>query len=372
MKQDRARLRVAHLVLSLDIGGPERVILDLVRHTDRQTFEQRVLCLREPGALQPLFAREGNRVESLDLSGPLRARAIVRLVQWLREFRPHVLHTHNRAPHLLGALAAQVAGVPAVVHTKHGRGYFGSRRKIAMSWLAALLSNYVVAVSENAAQVARRLEHVPARKIVVIHNGIDLADYLPPPSARNRDGMRALHVARLVAVKDQATLLRAVRLVVDREARFQLDVAGDGPERASLVQLQRELRLEGHVHFLGFRSDVGTLLQSANLFVMSSIGEGISLTLLEAMACELPVITTDVGGNREVVDPGRTGLLVPAGRPEILAETILGVLRDPERASQMGRAGRQRVEEAFDSRRMVASYEQLYLSVRPRGRGQDP
>jgi sugar transferase (PEP-CTERM/EpsH1 system associated) len=358
------RVRVAHLVLGLGVGGLEKVVLNLARRTDRRRFETRVLCLQQGGALRARFEDMGIPVDSLDLPRLPKARTLVRLVRWLRQARPDVLHTHNPTPHVFGALAARAAGVPVVVHTKHGRNYPDSFRAVAWNRLASWLSDRIVPVSADAAAVAREVERIRGRKVQVIRNGIDPADFAAPAGLRPGAGKRAVHVARLMdLVKDQTTLLRAARLVVDREPGFQLTVVGDGPDRARLEALAGELGLGGHVHFLGMRSDVRELLGAADLFVLSSLTEGISLTLLEAMAAGLPVVATEVGGNREVVVPGETGLLVPAGSPAALAEALLALVRDPERARRMGAAGRRRVEDQFSLARMAADYEQLYLAL---------
>jgi sugar transferase (PEP-CTERM/EpsH1 system associated) len=360
----RPRVRVVHLVLTLQIGGLEKVVLDLARHADPLTFDTRVLCLQGGGPLRPRFEALGVSVESLDLPDLRKGRTLLRLVRWLRRFRPHVLHTHNPTPHIFGALAARPAGVPVLVHTKHGRNYPDSRRAVAWNRLASWLSDRVVPVSDDSAEVAAEVERVPRRKIQVIRNGIDLGAFPAPAGARPGAGMRAIHVARLNDLaKDQTTLLRAARLVADLEPGFRLTVVGDGPDQARLLALSEELGLGEHVCFLGFRSDVSALLGAADVFVLSSLTEGISLTLLEAMAAGLPVVATDVGGNREVVVPGQTGLLVPAGSPAALAGAVLEVLHRPEQAQAMGAAGRRRVEEQFSLRHTVAQYERLYLEL---------
>jgi sugar transferase (PEP-CTERM/EpsH1 system associated) len=360
----QARVRVVHLVLSLHVGGLEKVVLDLTRHTDPQTFDTRVLCLQDSGPLRPRIEALGMSVDSLGLRELGKGRTLFRLVRWLRQARPHVLHTHNPTPHLFGALAARAAGVPVVVHTKHGRNYPDSPRAVVWNRLASWLSDRVVAVSADAAEVARQVEHVPGRKVQVIRNGVDLAEFAAPAGPVPRAAKRAVHVARLNdLVKDQTTLLRAARLVADRDPAFRLTIVGDGPDGPRLTALADELGLRQHVQFLGFRSDVRSLLGSADLFVLSSLTEGISLTLLEAMAAGLPVVATEVGGNREVVVPGETGLLVPAGSPAALAEAMLTVLQDPDQARRMGGAGRRRVEERFGLPSMIRGYEQLYLSL---------
>jgi sugar transferase (PEP-CTERM/EpsH1 system associated) len=369
----RTRVRVVHLVRSLQVGGLERVVLDLARHADAQTFDPCVLCLQDGGPLRERFEALGVAVHSLDLRELRKGPTLLRLVRWLRQAQPQVLHTHNPTPHLFGALAAWPAGVPVLVHTKHGRNYPESRRAVAWNRLASWFSDRVVPVSADSAEVARQIERVPPRKVQVILNGIDLADFPAPAGPRPKPGKRVVHVARLIDVtKDQTTLLRAARLVADREPDFRLTIVGDGPDRAPLTALAADLGLQGHVHFLGYRSDVAALLGSADLFVLSSLSEGISLTLLEAMAAGLPVVATAIGGNREVVVPGQTGLLVPARSPAALAEALLALLRGPEQARRMGIAGRRRVEEQFSLGRMVAQYEDLYLSLL-RGRGaRDP
>jgi glycosyltransferase involved in cell wall biosynthesis len=164
-------------------------------------------------------------------------------------------------------------------------------------------------------------------------------------------------------VKDQVTLLRAVRLVLDRLPGFELDVIGDGPAREEVVALRKELGLEGKVHLRGSRDDVADWLANADMFVLSSVSEGICLTLLEAMAAGLPIVATDVGGNREIVEEGGTGRLVPAADPEAMAKAIVAMCENAELAREMGRRGRERVERHFDVRTMVARYEAMYAEL---------
>jgi glycosyltransferase involved in cell wall biosynthesis len=356
-----ARIRVLHVVRRLDLGGLEMVVLNLVRGMDRERFECRVLCLGERGAIAFRFDEIGVSVETLGARG--RTDAVLRLTRRLWRDRIDVLHTHNPAPHLVGAVARTLARVPVLVHTKHGRNYPGHPRAVLANRWASRNTDAVVAVSEDAAEVARRVERVTPAKVRVIHNGIDL-DGLPAPERRSGDGYgRAVSVARLHAVKDQATLFRAARRIADARPQFRLALVGDGPERPALERLRHELALEENVCLHGHRDDVQASLRESDIFMLSSASEGLSLTLLEAMAAGLPVIATDVGGNREVVTHGETGLLVAPGSPEALAAATLSLLDDPARALAMGRAGRQRVERVFDLRLMVRRYEDLYREL---------
>jgi glycosyltransferase involved in cell wall biosynthesis len=332
----------------------------LGRLHDRERLDFRVLSLGALGALGPRFAELGIPAASLDCDGRGRSSTLLRVVAALRPLQPDVLHTHNPNPHLYGSAAAQLLGVPVVVHTKHGRNRPAHRPAVLVNRLASCLTDCVVAVSHDAADVAREVERVPRRKLRVIHNGIDVPAGAPQRRPAAGAVLRAVHVARLNPIKDQDTLLRAVRRVVDAEPRFELDVIGDGPRREELLALRSELRLTGHVRFLGYRDDVPELLTGRGLFLLSSLSEGISLTLLEAMAAGLPVVATAVGGNPEVVVPGQTGLLVPPRDPDRLAAAILSLIRDPRQAADLGRAGRERVAAHFDLRRVVAAYQRLY------------
>jgi sugar transferase (PEP-CTERM/EpsH1 system associated) len=357
------RVRVVHLVLSLGVGGLEKVVMDLARFMARDRFECRVLCLREKGAQAIRLEAAGIPVESLNCPELPKVRTLLRLIQRLRELQPQVLHTHNPGPHLFGALAAPAVWIRVLVHTKHGRNQPRRPLAVMVNRLAALLSNCIVAVSEGTELVARRVERIPERKLHVIHNGIDPSGFPSRVQRSATPGCRAIHVARLQRIKDQPTLLHAARLVVDAEPGFRLDIVGDGPDRADLTALVEKLGLGGHVRFLGQRDDVANLLAGADLFVLSSVSEGVPMTLLEAMAAGLPAVVTDVGGNREIVVPRETGFVVPPQSPTALADAIVKIMRDPAMAQRMGEASRRRVEADFDVRQVVARYQALYCKL---------
>lgn len=359
----RTRIRVVHLVWTLDIGGLEKMVLELAGRLDTKRFQTHVVCLSDPGTLAARFEAGGIPVTALASQRLGRVGSLVRLARILRDLKPHILHTHNPTPHFRGALTSLAAHVPVLVHTKHGRNYTDQPRTLAANWFASCLSDCIVCVSDDAAEVALRLEKVSARKIQVIRNGVDVSAF--PAQGRSLSGRTAsaIHVGRLNFIKDQRSLLRATRLVVDQERAFQLSIVGDGPDRQHLETLCERLSLREHVHFLGFRDDVREFLAQADMFVLASISEGISLTLLEAMAASLPVVATRVGGNPEVVIDQVTGLLVPPEAPEALAEAMLKLVREADLARRMGSRGRTRAQEEFDIRRVVGRYEALYLSL---------
>jgi glycosyltransferase involved in cell wall biosynthesis len=231
--------------------------------------------------------------------------------------------------------------------------------------LATLFADRVVCVSGDSMRLSAA-EGVAARRLAVIRNGIDTSRfaYLGPSP-----GGPVVVVGRLVPAKGVDTLLRAAARVVRTRPDFRVEIAGDGEARPGLERLSAELGLGECVRFLGTVRDVPGLLGRASALALPSLSEGISLTLLEAMARGLPVVAARVGGNPEVVDDGVTGRLVPAGDPDRLAEQLLDVWPVSDRTRAMGRAGRERVERLFDVRRMVAEYEAMYLRLTRRANG---
>jgi glycosyltransferase involved in cell wall biosynthesis len=349
--------RVCHLSVNLATGGLERLLVEFARHHDRSQFELTFVATDAGGRPAEEIADQGCQV--LVQGGRLRGRLrrILGLARLFRAGQFDVIHTHNAFPHIYGVPAARLAGVPVVLQTRHGPR-FG--RGLLARWqyrLACRLGSRVVAVSDDAARIFRMEEGLPAGKLVRIWNGIDLSRF---PCRESAGVPRAITVARLSAEKDIATMIHAAARVAQQVPGFELQIVGDGPQRPELEAQARALGLAGVVRFLGERNDVAALLSQAGFYVSSSLIEGISLTLLEAMAVGLPVVATSVGGNPEVVVDGQTGWLVPPQDPEHLAAAMLKALAAQASWSQLGRRGRQRVEDRFDVVRMVRDYEALY------------
>lgn len=370
-------INVLHIVLSLQVGGLERFVIDLIENYS-SGVRSYIVCLDDAGELAQSCKAES--LYSLHKKPGVSLSAIRRLCELARELRIDVIHTHNTSPHLHGAVAGMLAGIP-VVHTKHGRNRKHGLRKIMLYRLSALLSRKVVAVSRNAADDCTHLEGIPAEKVMVILNGIDTRLFAPmgldmhhapqipprPPLQRGElcgDGICTIGiVARLSPVKDHHTLLLACKHLYDRQAQFRLLIIGDGPLRRELEKNVNELGLTEQVEFTGMRHDIPAQLHRLDMFVLSSVSEGISLTLLEAMATSLPIVATDVGGNPEVVKDGVTGFIVPPSNPEALADKLAYLIHNPDLRRRMGEEGRKRVVEQFDIRQTARKYEELYRSV---------
>ncbi len=360
-------LRLLHVLFTLQTGGAEYVALNLLERLDPRRYDRHVVSLTGDGDLAEAFRRQGVQVHLLQKRAGLDPMLALRLLQLCRRLRPDIVHTHNVTPWLYAALAAKWSGA-ALYHTEHSNLFPHQRRLMrAERWLAGR-TDVIISDSEKVKRQLVEGQGLPARKITTIVNGIDTERFSQPVDVAglklelglNGSGPVIGAVGRLAAVKDHATLLEAFRRVANAMPRALLMIIGDGPLRAELESLAEQLGIAGRVKFLGRRADIPQLLRALDIFVLSSVSEGLPLSVPEAMAAGVPVVATDVGALREVVSDRVSGLLVPPKSPERLAEAILALLRDEPLRQAISRAARERVHAEFDVTRMVHAYEAAY------------
>ncbi|MEP7041500.1 MAG: glycosyltransferase [Dokdonella sp.] len=369
-------MKITHFVENLNRGGLERVVINLAIEQKRAGHDCQVICLFDKGTLADELDQHGITVESCDKQAGADLRCLFRLRGLLRRHGTEVLHTHNMIAHYHAVIAAFGLQLTRVLNTRHGMGALraSSRRewlyRRCMPW-----TDVVVTVCDKARQdiVARRM--LPPGKLVVVPNGIHverfatatrdarrtLTDHLELPAGTRLIGS----VGRLNWAKDLVTLLRAYATVTQRFDDTVLLLIGDGGEKQKLMEAAGEMGVAQRVRFLGDRGDVAQLLQGLDLYAMSSISEGYSIALLEACASGLPIVTTDVGGNAEIVQDHVNGRIVPARDPAAMAAAMIEILAEPERADAMGRSGRAWVVEQGTIQRMAARYVDLYTGSRP-------
>lgn len=349
--------RIFHILDTLGIGGAENMVASLARW---QMSEGNAVHIHGVNGGGPIADRLHAMQVPVTWNGNAHyAPALWALYREIRAFAPDVVHSHNIVPTLLGAIAGRVAGVPCLLTTRHGprTRSEGAERRF---WLAARWHRHVVAVSDSArADIAGGRFSDPS-KLVTIPNAADPPDASPPIDAPPRTGFTLVSVGRLVWEKSYEVLLEALLLARSEAPDLHLWLVGDGVERAALEQLVRSLHLEEHVLFLGARSNVGYWLQHADLFVMSSVSEGLPVSLLEAFAMERAVVATDVGGIPDVVEGAHAGLIVPRSNPRALADAILRLKRDPDERRRSERNARRAYEEHFSIARMGRAYQRLY------------
>ncbi len=363
------RLRVVHIVQNLNYGGMERVLADIVCGLDPKRFEPHVLALEYLGR----FAEGLDRVAALHVAPAMTRWSMLHpasLSGWLRRLAPDIAHTHSGVWYK-ASLAARRAGVPRVIHTEHGRHLPDPWSSRMVDRLASRRTYRTVAVSESVAAYLRSRVVADARRVVVIPNGIATADFaesgdrlrLRRDLSVGEDRLILGSIGRLEPVKGYDVMLEAFALLRQRwpgAARVLLVLAGDGSQRAALEAKAAQLGISDAVRLLGWRDDVHDLHAAFDLFTLASRSEGMSISLLEAMAAGLCPVVTDVGGNGEVLGTELRDLLAPSEDPGALALAWERVLSKPERRTDAARTARKRAREQFDVSQMVRKYERLY------------
>ena len=366
-------MRVLHVIEAMHQGGAESLVVEHVRRAGAGVTSV-VAALNRGGPALDLARAAGATTAVLRGSGiPALERAgrIGRLAGLMRRERIEIVNGHNPTGALYASLAAQLAGGPAVFRTEHSLHYEG-RHSAIYPWLERRMTRRaagVICVCEavRASHVARHPDL--AGRFVTILNGIG-----PAPAARPRAEVRAalgvadaqpllLTVGSLTPQKAQHALIEALAAIRRERPDVRLAIAGEGPLREALEQRVRELALAPAVLWLGARGDVADLMAAADLFVLSSQREGLSVTLLEAMRAGRPAVATAIGGNGEAIANGVTGRLVPPQDPGALARAVVELLSAPERLATLGCAALARWRERFTSERMVAETEALYRRV---------
>jgi len=370
-------IRIVHVVHSLGVGGLENGVVNLVEGV-QPGFRHAIVCLTTDGPLRWRLA-PGVQVSTVGKRPGHDVRAFARLVRRLREIRPDIVHSRNWAT-FDAVPAAWLARVPVVIHGEHGRdigdpeGRNARRNRIRRA-LAPMVTRFVT-VSHDLRRWLLTVVGIPAAKVVTICNGVDTDRFAEgdPTGARAALGLPLDRpivgtVGRLDPVKDQAALVHAFARVRRDHPGAVLVIAGDGPCRADLEALVGTLGLGTDVRLLGERKDIPQVLRAMDVFVLPSIAEGISNTILEAMATGLPVVATRVGGTPELVDHARTGILVAAGDPEALAAAISAYVGDPPCRREHGRAARRLAVARFGLATMRQTYASLYRALDPRTAG---
>lgn len=371
------KLCIVHIIYRLDFGGMENGLVNLVNRLPREKFTHVILCLTHATAFRHRIRRDD--VEIIECRKPegKHPPTYWKVYKELRRLRPDIVHTRN-----LGALdmswVARLAGCQQRIHSEHGwtaddpKGH--SRKYRALRKICDPAVGRYLAVSRDIAHWLVDTIGIAADKVETLHNGVDLSRFAPSPTlvdeeietSNPRTEVVFGTLGRQDAIKGLDVFLTALRALIGERPewveRLRVIMAGDGPERARYMSLRDEYDLHQVVEFPGAVDDVPGLLRQFDFFVQPSLNEGISNTVLEAMASGLPIIATDVGGNPELVRDGIEGRLVAPGDVDRLRMALSAYIEDAELRQRQGIAARQRAEDSFSFEVMCARYERLYRS----------
>jgi len=381
MQLEAKKPTILFVIGSLETGGAEMQMYLLVKQLHGQNYTCHVYSLHSGGPLERRFEALGVPV----FSGGLKKGDISRapwkvvpagwsLLRLTYELKPSVIHCFLPLITFMGALSGRIARVPLVVTSRRALGTHQRRYPILrpLDHVASRLSHRVTVNSRAVWNDMVRREHVDVSKLVLIYNGVDTGPFDTALSYREdvrRDqGIKAnakvmIVIANLIPYKGHSDLIQTAREVINRfpDAIFLL-VGEDRGIQKDLEQRVANLGIRQSVRFLGRQDDVPRLLAASDISVLPSHEEGFSNVILESMAAGLPVVATDVGGNREAILDGITGWLIPPKDTGALAAKIIDLLRDPAKAKEWGRGGRERVNREFTVKKMVAAHIELYES----------
>jgi sugar transferase (PEP-CTERM/EpsH1 system associated) len=367
---------IAHIIYRLDVGGMENGIVNLLNGIPASRYRHAIICLTDFSDFRFRIRRPDVEFYALHKRPGKDPGVYWQLWRLLRRLRPEIVHTRN-LPALDALPVAALAGVPVRVHGEHGREIFdidGMRWKYRLlRRLLRPLTHRYIALSHDLETWLREGIGVSQNKLVQIYNGVDVQRFypgdggrapLPRPDFASHDDIVIGTVGRMQAVKDQVTLaqafLRLLDIVPAARTRLRLVIVGEGPLEDQCRALFEQAGAEALCWFAGRRGDIAEILRGLDVFVLPSLAEGISNTVLEAMATGLPVVATRVGGNAELVVDDVTGSLVAPADPEAMARVLAVYVQDPGMARRRGLAGRARVEREFSLPAMVDRYLSVY------------
>lgn len=362
---NRAKPIIAHLIYRLDIGGLERVMLNCINQMQEQAFQHIIISLTEANN----FAQSPeNPVKVYCLGKKPGADLAIhyKLYKLLRQIKPSILHTYN-LPTIEYHPVAKLAGVQGQIHAEHGRDIGDphglNKKHNKLRKLMAFFIDRYISVSEDLHHWLANTVGIADSKNLLIQNGVNTTQFNEVKTTHNT--LRLTIVSRISAVKDHQNLLNAMQILkkeLPADSQPKLAIVGEGELRAELEQycLQNELT---NVTFLGARNDISHILSQTDIFVLSSIAEGIPMTILEAMSASTAIVATKVGGIPEVVENAKQGFLVEKSDPIALAEAISRYIKQPELVVLHGENARQRILDRFDEKIMVQAYLTQYEAL---------
>jgi glycosyltransferase involved in cell wall biosynthesis len=366
------QVKVVHIVEAMAIGGLERNLAYIIEGLNQDRFNSEVWCLAREGEFAEELRNQGHTVKLIGLDNYYNPLNIFRLAYLLRKSGAKIIHTHAYFANTMGRIAGIIAGVPVImahIQNSHWTPEERSPRNYLIDRILSRFSAKVIACSEIARQFQQKVEQISPHRLVTIHNVTDMDKFNLKPVDQNyyselrisKDDFIVGSVARLTKVKGHTFLLDAAGQLRSKLPNLKVVIVGYGTEAEILKEKTRILGLSDMVFFTGKRTDIPSLLGIFTVFVQPTLTrEGLPLAITEAMAAGLPVVATDVGGVKEAVINGITGILVPPGDGTALAKAIFTLYKDPALLKKMKTAGHQLCLDKFNKTKMVAAIETLY------------
>lgn len=378
------KIKVFHIITKLELGGAQQNTLFTVEHLNRTEFDVGLIT-NDKGELIneskkipnlktyyiPQFVREVSILKDL--------RTLYQLFKILKKEKPYIIHTHSSKAGILGRLAGKLSGVPIIIHSIHGFGFTPLQNSLARNFFITLerltttITTHFIAVSEANIELGLKLGIIKNRNdVTLIRSGIDIAEFsnVKVDVKKKKSEIGILEDESVVGMvacfkpqKDVLTFISSAKIVSDSIPNVKFVIAGDGEERKKIERFIKELDLEEKVILLGWRRDIPELMKIFDVFVLTSLWEGLPRVFLQAMASELPIVATSVDGAPEVVKDGINGFLLKPKDSKGIAEKVIYLLKNKNTAKEMGKKGASFLYDEFDIHKMVNKQEELYKKL---------
>jgi sugar transferase (PEP-CTERM/EpsH1 system associated) len=366
------KLRILYLVLEMDLGGLQRMINLLVKRLDKNAFEPYIVCLDRGGIFYEQTASVCTGAFILDRQpGPFDRRLFSKLYSIIRDSKIDIIQSNNGCSSY-AVLAGKLAGVKRIIHTDHGRLVPDRRSARLEDRFSSYMMDRYIGVSEELTEYLASTVEIPRKKLMTIINGVDTDIFRPAETEQRITAKQALGfseadniigtVCRLDPIKNLEFMISCMPAIVRQIPDAKLAIVGDGPAKYALMQLAHEMQIDTAVYFLGQREGIENIVPAFDVYACTSLSEGTSMTILEAMSCGLPIVASAVGGNVRLVD-STNGILFPPGQENAFVDGIVHLLSDKHDRVDKGMQSRLRVDKYFSIAQMVRQYEALYASL---------
>jgi len=364
--------RIMHVTFDMRIGGTEQVIKNLIEGSDKNTFDMSIFCLEQPiGPFGEMLLDQGVSIDSVQRKEGFDISLIKAIRKHITQHNIDILHCHQYTPWVYGALAA-IGTKTKIIFTEHGRFYpdRSSWKRKYVNPLLTFITDSITAISKATKQALVDFEYIPDHKINVVYNGIAPVVVNPAQTVKLKQELKINNstkvigtIARLDSIKNHSMMFKAFKRVLDTFPNTVLLLIGDGEERDNLESLVDESGIRENVIFTGYISRPGTYLDAMDIFLLPSLSEGTSMTLLEAMSLLKPCVVTDAGGNREIINNNYNGIVTENDNVEEFSNGILELLGNAAKLKEMGESSLLRFNKSFTVSHMVREYQKIYNSL---------
>jgi len=359
------KIKIIYIIPTLDMGGAERLVVDIIKNLNSDKFFVKIICLKRFGAWGLELKNSGVPLILLGQKRRVSLFSLIKLIKILKQEQPDIVHTHLFGADVYGSLAARLAGVKYLVSTEHNLNYDEGFIKSVVKIFIDKLFNKIIAVSNSVKNYIVKVYRAEAKKIMVIYNGVEINNFFQTENrldnAKNNRKMIIGSIGRLTKQKGFEYLIEAVAKLAERN--IECLIAGDGELKKELETKVKKLGLDDKIKFLGWQKDIKSFLNKLDIFILPSLWEGFGIAILEAGSAGLPVIASKVDGIKEIIEDSVDGLLAKPANGDELAQKIEFLLRDEKLAGDLANNLQTKIKNNFNIQKIAASYEELYLSL---------